>query len=198
MTINAGDILEIDARMEFDGSEDVINNYQILMGSISSPDEQDVIDDILAWLETLYVIFQGVQTIKLFFRDVRIFNKTLDELVGLFAWPTLVTGQSNEPPLPPGVAGLVQFNTVVPRVLLRKYIGGWVEETLSASGQWTLAETAKLATFGTLCASPQATPNASWVYGYDSPKTASFVTPTSSVATSIPAYQRRRRQGRGS
>lgn len=198
MTIQFRDVLEVSARSEFQGVEDIVNVYQFENQTSPSVPDEDGVDDLITFLETVYTIWRGFQTILVLFRDLRVRNVTQNVQLGVFPWPTLSAGASASNALPPGNAGLINFTTSVSRVTPRKYMGGITSASLESDGALESATVAGLVSISALLLAPIIEASSSWLYGYLSPKTASFEVPVSATITDISAYQRRRKQGRGS
>lgn len=198
MTTVQNDVIEAAARMEYDGTDDVINTYQYRLNTAASVSDGQTVTDIITILELLYTIIVGIQSTFLTYKDIRVTNKTQDLLLGTVAWPTLTVGTGIVDAIPPGVASLSNFNTQVPRVTLRKYYGGLDLDNLDQDGTFTAAMGTPIAAVNAFLLTLQSQGANDWKYGYLSPKTAGFVTPVGSSWTDIPAYQRRRKQGRGS
>lgn len=198
MTIAPNDIMEASARLEFDGVEDVVGVFQFRHDGVAPISDTLGVDDILEFLEVVYGLLNSAITAITLYRDVRIRNVTQDTVLGTFSWPTLVAGGTATDATPPGVAALLSFSTQIPRVAPRKYFGVLSEGGVGNDGRWTAGVTALLAAAGIALLFQFTATNSDWQYGYLSPKTAAFEVPTGVVVTDIPAYQRRRRQGRGS
>lgn len=197
MTVNQNDIIEVAARMEFDGVEDVINVYQLQYLDPASLSDTQVILDINQFLNVLYGLLVAAMPLIEFFRDFRYRNITQGTLMGLVGWPGFVTGEGLGQALPPGLALLVSYNTVVPRVGMRKYYGTFTEDNNDADGTWSAALTAVGSAVAAATIPPFIGIVGTYQFGYLSPKTAAFEVPVGATVTDIPAYQRRRRQGRG-
>lgn len=198
MTVATGDVLEVVAKMEFDDTEDVLNIYQFQNAGGVINSDNDAIDDILDILEDIYTPYLGAQGELYTYRAVKIRNITQGTLLGEFPWPSLTAGTNVSDALPPGVALVLNLGTVVARVVLRKYFGGFAEGSNEVDGTWGSA----LVAFGVatiaLLTTEFAETNSTWLYGTLSPKTLGFETPVGGIVTNIPGYQRRRKQGRGS
>lgn len=192
------DIIEAAARMEYDGVDDVINTYQFQLTSALTVSDAQTLIDLLVILEELYTLIVTSQTTFLSYRDIRFTNVTQDLLLGTVGWPTLTVGTGAVDAIPPGVASLANFNTNIPRVTLRKYFGGLDLDNLDQDGTFTAVFGLVMADIQAFLLEAQIQGNDVWRYGYLSPKTGTFVVPVGSSWTDIPAYQRRRKQGRGS
>lgn len=197
MTVEDDDILEVTARCEANGVEDVVNVFQFRNVTGSSLTDAEAVADIRLYLDDEYDNLTASQADTFVYRDITFRNITQSVLMGTFGWPTLTTGDSALAQIPPGCAGLVNCATNVARVVLKKYFGGWVTATLDNDGSFSSAVTAAILQFGLNLLGGIVGPNGAWEYGYFSPKTMQWEKPVSATATDIPAYQRRRKQGRG-
>lgn len=198
MTTQQFDVIEAAARMELNGVDDVINVYQFELSSATTPSDAVTVVSILAILEAIYEIIVAVQSTLLLYRDIRLTNITQQILLGTVAWPTLVDGEAVADLVPPGAAGLVNFNTVVSRVSPRKYYGGFTTGALDPNGTWDDATLTLLVNISASLLVPFSESGHLWTYGYYSPKTLNFEIPVGATLSDVPAYQRRRKQGRGS
>lgn len=198
MSVNQNDVMEVSARSEWNGVEDTVSVYQLRKTDSGPTDDADVVDDLVTIMELIYNIFLAAQTALLIYRDIRIKNVTQDVLMGVHPWPTITAGVATGGAMPPGNAALVSFDTGKPRVVLRKFLGGLVSTDLDADGTLDTAVVAALLVFGATLVAPLVQTNGTYEYGYLSPKTLQWETPISVVVTDITAYQRRRKQGRGS
>jgi hypothetical protein len=124
-------------------------------------------------------------------------NTTQSSVLGVFSWPTISVGVAAAVNMPPGVGGLINMATTIARVVLRKYIAGFVSTAYEADGTLVDSVVAVLLQFGADLLDGLIVGARSYIYGHLSPKTASFEVPVSATVTDIPAYQRRRKQGRG-
>lgn len=198
MAVQTGDVIEAVAGMEFNQAEDVMNVFQFQYLGIPALDEADVLDDIVEILETVYTTVVAILAVITVFKDIRATNITQSVILGTTNWPTLVDGSAVGDTTPPGVAGLVNFATDVPRVAPRKYIGVMTESNVAATGLFAVAATNALSAFGAALLGVLSPTTGTYRYGYLSPKTGVFESVVSAVVTNVPAYQRRRKQGRGS
>lgn len=198
MTIQIGDVLEASARMEFQGVDDQVNVYQFVLGTPGPISDEDGVEDILDLIEAIYTLWKVAMSTLTLFRDIRIRNVTQDEVLGTFPWPTLTAGEAAADCIPPGNCGLINFHTPIPRVTPRKYMGSLVTTQMEADGSLGAAIVTRLSDIATLLLDVWVGTSGDWLYGYFSPKTSTFVFPQSATVSDITAYQRRRKQGRGS
>lgn len=198
MATNQFDIFEVTARAEFNAAEDVTNVFQFQYLDAPSITEAVTVTDILNIIEQVYAILDAAMSVLLLFQDIRIANLTQVTLLGVHPWPTLTGGAEVNPPTAPGVALLTNFSTVVPRVGMRKFWGVFTDGNSDPDGTFSAALQGAGASAAALMLLPMTGPVGNYQFGYLSPKTAAFEVPVGSVTSEVPAYQRRRRQGRGS
>lgn len=198
MTVQQFDVIEAVSRCEFNAADDIVNVYQFQLISAGAQENQVVVDDVISILESIYTIILAGLSILYTFRDVKLRNITQSTLMGVHPWPVLVAGTNITNPLAPGVALLSNWGTDVPRVGMRKFFGGLCADQLDPDGTWLVGVTGAAAIIAAQLLVPQVIGSRSYQFGYLSPKTLAFEAPNSGVGSDIPAYQRRRKQGRGS
>jgi hypothetical protein len=198
MTTEQFDVIEAGARLELNGTDDVINVFQFQKQNITPLSDAETVTQILDILEQIYTIFLAAQSLLLLYRDVRVTNKTQSILLGTVAWPNLVDGENVTDLVPPGAAALINFNTVVSRVSPRKYFGGFTIDSLDNNGTWDDPLLTDLVEVVALMLDSFEVGGHTWQYGYLSPKSLGFEIPVGGTLSDVPAYQRRRKQGRGS
>jgi len=116
--------------------------------------------------------------------------------VGTIAWTTWAGGEGSTDGLPQQDSALVNFPTLIPGVVGRKYIGPLVEAAQNA-GVAVGGLLAELATFGGLYLGALTVSGETFWSGVMSTKTAGFVGFVTDVVRSVIATQRRRKVGRG-
>lgn len=203
MTIPTGTILRVVANLGWTDGEINQNVFNCVISGAGGPwDEFDVIDDCEDWLDNMYAnlttivtnAMDGLSTIVYKYDTV---GGDWDEVgTNPFTWNP--TGDANQV-LPRGVAGLVTAKSTDPDRDARKYLAGFLEAQLIDT-LWSAATVVFMAAFG-----------ADWVTPFVGAATAADFTPAvwsvlDSVAKdlvdtiiipTIPAYQRRRKQGVG-
>jgi len=197
MTVQVDDLLEVACRCEHEGVEDVVNVYQYQYKGTGAETDAIVLDDLADKLDGLYAGFPGIQSSTFIYRDITVRNLTQSTILGVVPWPILTAGGSSAPNLPPGVAGVINMATNVARVVLRKFLGGFVSSALDNDGTFTPALTGIMLAFGAALIPGFSVLTRVYAYGHLSAKTLNFEIPTSITATDVPGYQRRRKQGRG-
>jgi len=198
MAVNSGDIIEVSARGEFDGTEDVVNVYQFKLTSAGPITDTEAVSDLLDLLDDLYVLWVPKQTTNYIYRDVRFANQTQSTLMGTFPWGAVTAGTNVGESLPPGNAAVLNLGTAIPRVILRKFIGGITKALIDADGTWDASIVTAMLNMAAILLAQWTGSYGTWEYGFFSPKTLQWETPVAATATDIVGYQRRRKQGRGS
>lgn len=202
MSIQVGDILRIVAVLQWLDGDIMQNVYNAVISGSGGPyDEDDIVADALDWVETMYANLVARDSDDMDGSEVRVYeydagDDDWDE-IGSDAWVYNPTGTSEQ--LPRGVARLVNFKTSDADVSGKKYLGGGVEDA-AASGLWSAGEITALGNYAGDVVTPfaGATSGADWVPGVWSPTGTVFVVYTGAVIIpTIPAYQRRRKQGVG-
>lgn len=192
------DVIEVAARSEFNGVDDIVNVWQFQITTPGSINDAGVAGDLIGILEAFYnLINAGISLLQLY-RDLRLTNITKGTVLGIYPWATLVAGAAADEPTPPGVATLLNFSTDIPRVAPRKYIGVTTEVRVDSQGFLDAGWVALNASAGALMIGVLTGTLGTYLYGYQSPKTLTFEPVKALTVTNVPAYQRRRKQGRGS
>lgn len=202
MSLSVGDILQIVAVFQWlDG--DVFQNVfnAEITGSGGPFDEADVVDDMLDWLDEMFANLTTRTSDECDGSECRVYvydpvDDDWDE-AGSDAWVYNPTGTGDQ--LPRGVAGLVNSKTVDPDVNGKKYHGGGGESS-TIDGVYQAAYLTDLAAFSVDWVVPfiGAASGATFSPGVWSPtNTAHYLMSGSVVIPTIPAYQRRRKQGVG-
>jgi hypothetical protein len=202
MTISVGDVLRVvSIAVWLDGNinQNVFN--ATVAGSGGPYDEEDIVDDMLDWVEAMYGNLTSQISDELDGSEVRVYiydpiDDDWDE-VGSVAWvwdPTLGTDQ-----LPRPVAGLINCKTTDPDVNGKKYIGGFTESAIT-DGLLVPGHIDDLALFAIdwLTGFTGATSTADFQPVIWSPtRTTPFATTGTFLIPTILAYQRRRKRGIG-
>ena len=175
--------------------------YTLFENDGTSADDQDVLDDLVDWMEAFYTEIDGsvnedvsVTGLKAYLYDT--VGEDWDE-VGV-GFPS-VTNVGASDPLPNGIAALMHAPTVDPDVTGAKYIAGF-GETSALDNDWTAALLTVLAAAATEWTDPftGATSGSGFIPGVWSVTNSAFYafTTASSINVQV-AYQRRRKPGVG-
>ena len=202
MSVQVGDILKMVAILNWVDGDIMQNVFNAVIGGTGGPyDDEDIVDDALAWIDALYTGTEGRFTTDVSGSEVRVYiydsvDDDWDE-VGSGAWTFVGTDPGDV--LPRGVALLVNAKTIDPDVSGKKYLGG-ATESGQTDGLWTSTALGGYATWAAEWVDPfvGSVSTADWITGVWSVKNTVFKPFTGTVIIpTIPAYQRRRKQGVG-
>jgi len=199
MAIANNNIMRVAARQLLDGRDEVVNVFHFIVREVGTNSDQGVLDEIAARLSNAWVEIDQLLPNNLTPNILDIYNVSQDVPYGQTPWEGAYTGGTASGSMnASGVAFLVIWNTNVKRVQGRTYLGPYTQATM-ADGVWgsgTISETANWVT-----AMRDEAPLVDdtvlgliiWSAGAGLARNIS-----GRRLSSIPAYQRRRRVGRGS
>lgn len=202
MAISEGTILRIVLNLLWDDGNIMQNVFNaVLTTAGTSDDEDDVADDMAEWMDEIMANVVNRLSNELTAGEVTCYeydavDDDWDEFGSALA--TFVPA-GTDVPLPHGVAALVRANSTDPDIQGKKYIGG-LDESASQSGGWTSAVLTTLVALTVDWVTPfvGTTTAATFTPGVWSPTETVFKAfGATSFVNSIPAYQRRRKQGVG-
>lgn len=202
MSIIAGDIVRVVATMVWlDGqlNQNVFNS--VITGGGSPFADADIVDDALAWIAAIFANAVTSISDEIDGSQVQVYvydpgDDDWDE-VGSIGWTYNPSNAADQ--MPRGVAGLITTGTSDPDVQGKKYWGAFTENA-AVDGLWVAAQLVTFLAMGDDWVAPfvGAVSGADWTPGIWSPtRTNFFPSNENLIATSIPAYQRRRKQGYG-
>lgn len=202
MTVTVGDILKVVAVMQWDNGNIAQNVFSVLIGGGSGPFANlDVVDDMEDWLDDMYANVAIRMHENMDGSELRVYvydsvDDDYDE-IGSGVWSFLPGNTGDELPL--GVAALINAKTTNADVNGKKYLPGMVQTNV-VDGLWEGTTLAALVLFGVdwTTAFVGATSAAEFTPGVWSPtRTLFFPFSGTEIIPTIPAYQRRRKQGVG-
>lgn len=192
-----GDVLRITARMNLLSTGAVENVYTMRWNGLLSSEDGPVMTHVSTYLEDLVSDVTNFQPGDLKYIDVEGFNHTQSRPMPTVNWPTLTEGAGSGDYLPPGVSALAFFRTGLSRVIARKFLGP-VLESLNTNGFFTSAVLTSLSSFiGKMLSPDISLIDAGTLTPGVISKAGTFHALTDGTGSSSPAYQRRRRAGRG-
>lgn len=202
MSLTVGDILKVVAILQWVDGDILQNVFNVVIGGAGGPyDEADVIDDMVDWMDAIYANIVARVSDELDGSEVRCYEyDPVDD-----DWDEIGSDSFTFNPsdalhqMPRGVASLINAKTTDPDVNGKKYIGG-ITEGWFDDGLHGASILATLALVGADWVTPFAgsTSGADFVPGIWSPTRTNFYACSGTIIIpSIPAYQRRRKQGVG-
>lgn len=202
MTVVSGDILRVVASMVWSDANINQNVFNAILTGGGSPwDDQDIVDDAEAWLDTMYANITTHCSDELAGAEVIAYKwdvpgQDWDE-VSSQAWTWTPTSTTDQ--LPRGVAALVRLWTEDPDVQGKKYLPGLTEGALT-DGLWGGGNLVDFLAFAADWYAPftGGVSGATWTPGIWSVVASILVPAVDHIAASaIPAYQRRRKRNVG-
>lgn len=202
MPLSVGTILKAVAVLQWlDG--DILQNVfnATIAGSGGPYDEEDVVDDMLEWIEDMFANMTTSNSDEIDGSEVRVYeydsgDDDWDE-VGSTAWVYNPSATGDQ--LPRAVSMLINAKTTNPDVNGKKYLGAPTEGDVD-DGLWNATILAQIALFAIDWTTPftGTTSSADFQPIIWSPtKLTPFSMTGDVIIPTIPAYQRRRKQGVG-
>jgi len=196
--IDNGDILRIGATWSFEGAYEVTNVWHakvVAGGGITyaagALDVQDYMADIYVQLEPRLSDEMATDFLTLS-------NETQNTTFGAIAWQGSIVGDITTPVTAPGVSLFAWARTLKPRVQIRKYFGIFTEVDVD-DGKWSAtARAAAQAAMDIHIANYTGGPALTLLGVAFNRALGTSTEPVSATTAEEPAYQRRRKRGRGS
>lgn len=197
MSVDPSDVLRVVTEWTWQNVVKMQNSYHLRYDGTGTISDSACLGDCREYAELLALQIYTRISDEVSFDLVKVYNVTQDRPVGETAYVLYTGGTDVADDLPPGNAALALGSTGVKRVMGKKYVGG-LSEVQQTNGTWTAAFLTALANYA-----------AKWVADFTaaslnpykpglwSKAPMLFRTFVEAVTSDIPAYQRRRRQGRG-
>jgi len=197
-TINNGAIERVYLDADYATATDIVGVYQFMLVDGGGIDYADMWDDVLAIMDSIAIILKAIVTAGTIWRGIRVEDLNGNNSSGPLPFDSPVAGEGADGGIPSGVAALLNMPTGVKKVQLRKYVGV-LDKTLAMSGvNLSAGAVSALTDLADVLMAPIPQNGRTYRYGYLSPKTNTFLVPTSANIPLVPSYQRRRKVGVGS
>lgn len=196
--VELNDVLRIGAIMRLQTLFEIANVWHVRVTSGAPLGFAAASQDIAEYMDEIYDNIVSQMTDAQLPVAITLQNVTQATTFGAFAWDVFAGGTNTNAMTAPGVSLLAWARTLTPRVQIRKYFGVFTELDMDV-GQWTAG--ARTACIGALTdhITPFTGTNGLQMLGVAYNRTLLTTTDGLSVTTSSePAYQRRRKRGRGS
>ena len=196
--VDNGDVLRVGAGLSYDGVYDVVNVWHILMQLDAGLDWATVSGYIQTYIDNCYDDLKTPLNDAIGTNVLSVSNATQLTTLGAIAWSPTWAGVESGEPTAAGVCCFTWGRTYKPRVQIRKYFGVFGEANV-VNGSWhsnvrTAAEAAM-----TYHITSHAMAAGKTFLGVAYNRTLGTYEAAYSVDSSAePAYQRRRKRGRGS
>lgn len=196
--IETGDVLRLGLTMSYNNIHEITNVYHVLVNDggprtflAAVDDIQDYADRMVQELDTLFVT-------EILADHISVANATQGLTFGAIDWGAFAQGGDAGDPVAAGCCVLAWGRTYVPRVQIRKYFGVFSEVRMDDGSWGATVRNACIDTMGAHITVQEGTTGLD-LLGVAWNRTLLTHTLVQSVTTSAePAYQRRRRRGRGS
>lgn len=196
--IDNGDVLRIGCSWIYDDAYEIANVYHVLCTSGAGKDFADIIDDIQQYVDLLYAEMDVFLSTDMVVDRISVANVTQDLIFGSINYGLLAAGGMGGDPVAAGTCLLAWARTLKSRVQIRKYYGVCGEASLEAGAWKGDIQTAAYSDLADHISS-QAMTDGLTMTGVAWNRALLTYTLATGVATAgEPAYQRRRRRGRGS
>lgn len=196
--VDQGDVLRIGAIWTFEGTHQVANIWhaQNVAGGDRSYAAASV--DVAQYMDDLYDNILANLSNEMVADYITLANVTQATTMGAIAWPVPLTGGGAGDVTAPGVCLFAYSRTFTPRVQIRKYLGVFTEPEMT-DGLWGAGVRAAAMAMMAAHVTNYVGAGGMTLLGVAYNRTLQTVTLGVSTSTSgEPAYQRRRRRGRGS
>lgn len=201
MAVNDQDVLRVGVVWDDTVSGQVVNQYHIRVSVAVPPADDALVGDAIAqFLEEAYndTALVSAMSNALTHVDVKLFNLTQNAPIPPLGSFAVLDGAGSAEQMPTGVAALVLLRTAVPRKVGKKYLPPFVVAAVD-DGQWNAANMVILNDFADFIEAEfnyLATGISLNVVVANQLETV-FSPVVRADAVRIPAYQRRRKRGRG-
>lgn len=196
--VDTGDVLRLGCTWLLDSVFEIANVFHVRVVSGGGLAYQDAADDLAEYAAAIYDEILLRMTNNMSSHLLSLQNVTQDTTFGAFSWAAPLTGGAAEEHNALGVCVLTWARTFKPRVQIRKY---WAlfTEAMMINGSWVATLTTDCLAAMSIHVSDFVGTNGLTVRGVAYNRTLGTTTDgTSLTFTAEPAYQRRRKRGRGS
>lgn len=196
--VNQSDVLRIGAIMELNGAFEVANVYHVVAENEGGRTFAEASLEIQEYMDDIYAALAATLSDEVLPVNLTLQNVTQATTFGAFAWDAFAGGTQAADQTAPGVALFAWARTLKPRVQIRKYFGVFTEQDMTG-GEWSAGVRTACINALTLHVQEYVATGGMIFTGVAYNRTLATTTEGLSVATSAePAYQRRRKRGRGS
>lgn len=196
--IDSGDILRLGAGLIYGGIYDVVNVWHILTASAGGQTWGTAVTQIQSWLDECYASLKTPLHEDIGTGAVSVSNVTQSTTLGTILWSPTWAGAGTGEPTASGVCCFAWGRTYKPRVQLRKYFGVFGEAQV-VEGSWNAAVQSGCEGAMTYAIAARSKgPFTNFQAVAYNRTLLSHELGFSVASAAEPAYQRRRKRGRGS
>lgn len=196
--VNDGDIIRVGAGLVYDGLYDVVNVWHILATMVTGISWATLTTLLQDYLDDIYDNIKTPLNDEIGTGAISVANVTQVTTLGAIPWSPGWAGVESGEPTAAGVCCFTWARTYKPRVQIRKYFGVFGEVNVS-TGSWTTAvQNACKAAMDYHIAEQEMNENVDFQGVAYNRLLDTYEVAYSSDVSAEPAYQRRRKRGRGS
>jgi hypothetical protein len=199
MPVDENDILRVSCRQTYLGTNEVVNVFHFVCLTNLAADDQETGEDLAAQMSLAYAELGNTIADDTKPNVIDIYNVTQDYPLGSFNWTSEWEGGTGiGEPAPTGVCALILWNTNTKRMQGKTYIGVLTEGGITG-GLLSGSTTTAVGNFADVLMGP-ITGDSGSTYQFEvySPTNGIVRHPIGYRIPTEPAYQRRRKRGRGS
>lgn len=199
MAYSVDDKVRVTAVFKRSDTGEQINSFVVNIDNVGAGGDAGFRSDIQEWIDDLYSDVQSFISDVVSGDRIELDNLTSGVPDSPIAFdPAWVGGRTAEDPMPSAVSGLVLLRTGVSRIQGRKYLPSFGVGTLGTN-HWAPTVITAMNAFGSKFLGSFTGAQGWEVHGLvPAPSVNGYFTPVSAAAVLVPAYQRRRKEGRGS
>ncbi len=196
--VDNGDILRFGAGLSLQGVYDIVNVWYVRADFAVGHTWADVTPWVQSYMEAIYDELNATLSDLIGTNVISVANVTQDTTIGVIAWSPTWAGADTSEVTAPGVCCFAWGRTYKPRVQIRKYFGVFGEGNM-ADGVWSAAVQAAVKAALQIHIDAYLPVGGAAFKGIAYNRALATWTEAVSVdASAEPAYQRRRKRGRGS
>lgn len=196
--VDPGDVIRVGAGLIYDGLYDVVNVWHVLTNSAGGQTWATFVSNIQGWLNSAYSTLKTPLNDEIATGPVSIANVTQATTLGTIEWNPTWSGAESGEATASGVCCFTWGRTYKPRVQIRKYFGVFGEVNVT-TGSWTATvQNACIATMEYAMTARVVGPFTNIQAVAYNRTLDTYEIAHSADASAEPAYQRRRKRGRGS
>ncbi|MCK4627304.1 MAG: hypothetical protein KAV00_18470 [Phycisphaerae bacterium] len=196
--VDVGDVLRLGCVWLLGGAYEIANVFHARVIANGGGAWADVADDMAEYAADIYAEILPIMTNAMDTFQLNLQNLTQVTTIGAYSWAAPLTGGSAADYLATGLAVLTWGRTYKPRVQIRKYWGVFTEAAMT-DGVWLAATVNDCVDAMAVHLNSFTGTNGLEVVGVAYNRTLETTTDAvSGASTAEPAYQRRRKRGRGS
>lgn len=196
--VNPGDILRLGAGLIYDGLYDVVGVWHVEVDDDSGLTWAQVTTSIQLWLDNVYDELKLTLSDQIGTGSVSVANVTQLTTLGSIPWSPTWGGAAAGDPTAAGVCLFAWNRTYKPRVQMRKYFGVFAESQVTDGFFVTAAREDAAAAMAYARAQASMGGNRTFQAVAYNTALGTFEYGVSTETSAEPAYQRRRKRGRGS